>query len=121
MVVNLGTNDVLQGQTHPDWKSGFTRMVALLAPARCVVLTTISTLVRGRTAIPAVASEINRAIATAASSHRNFHVVDWNAAVHGSNGASLLSADRIHPSPAGQLALAVLIRAALDHDCRRTT
>jgi hypothetical protein len=119
VVVNLGTNDALQAQTHPEWRSGFARMVGLLAAARCVVLTTISTVLPGTSERRATASEINRAIAAAVVSHQRFHVVDWNAAVHGANGARLLVADRIHPSPAGQLTLAVLTRATLDHDCLR--
>jgi lysophospholipase L1-like esterase len=117
VIVDLGTNDVLQGKTHPDWRTGFTRMVAALTPARCVVLTTVSTLVAGPNAAPGVASAINRAIGEAASAHGNSHVVDWNAAVHRPKGATLVGADRIHPSPAGQVALAAMLRAALDHDC----
>jgi hypothetical protein len=119
VIENLGTNDALQGRKHPDWKSGFTRMVALLAPARCVVLTTINTLPNGSpSAVPSVASDINRAIAEAAASHPNFHVADWNAAVHGADGARLLVDDQVHPSGPGQLVLAALYRSALDRDCR---
>jgi GDSL-like Lipase/Acylhydrolase family len=119
VVVNLGTNDALQAQTHPEWRNGFADMVGLLAAARCVVLTTISTVLPGTSERRATASEINLAIAAAVATHRSFHVVDWNAAVHGANGARLLVADRVHPSPAGQLTLAVLTRAALDHGCLR--
>jgi succinate dehydrogenase hydrophobic anchor subunit len=118
LVVNLGTNDALQVQTHPDWRTGFARMIAIITPARCVVLTTISTLVHDSNVAPAVASEINDAIVAAVAAHSNLHVVDWNAAVHAAKGASLLIADRIHPSTAGDLTLAALDRAALDHDCR---
>ena len=116
VVVDLGTNDALQARTHPDWRTAFRQMIAALSPAQCVMLTTINTLIDGRSGTP-VASEINRAIAAAASTHANFHVVDWNAAVHGVNGVDLLLADQIHPSPAGQLTLAALIHAAVDHDC----
>ena len=115
--MNLGTNDVLQGKEHPDWQRGFTSMIDALASSRCVVLTTISTTVNGSTATPSVASAINRAIEATVSDHRNFHVADWNAAVHGPNGAALLNADRVHPSPAGQVVLARLLRAALDRSC----
>src|SRR5258708_4768564 len=108
VVVDLGTNDVLQARTHPDWQRGFERMIAMLVSSRCVVMTTISTRVDGPSASPEVAAEINDAIAMVVTSHRNFHAVDWNAAVHGIDGASLLVADRIHPSPAGQLTLAAL-------------
>jgi lysophospholipase L1-like esterase len=117
VVVNLGTNDVLQGQKHPDWQSGFASMVDALSSSRCVVLTTISTTINGSIATPAVASAINRAISEAVSDHRNVHIADWNAAVHGPNGGALLNADRVHPSPAGQAVLARLLRAALDRSC----
>src|SRR5438876_11644690 len=112
VVVDLGTNDALQAQTHPDWQTGFRRMIATLSPAQCVVLTTINTLIDGRSGGLPVASEINGAIAAVAATHRNFHVVDWNAAVHRVNGADLLTADQIHPSPAGELTLAALVRTA---------
>ena len=118
VVVDVGTNDVLQGKTHPDWRTGFSRMVAELTPVRCAVLTTVSTRVAGPNVAPGVASAINRAIAEAASAHGNLHVVDWNAAVHRPNGATLLGADKIHPSPAGQGALALMLRSAIDDDCR---
>jgi hypothetical protein len=85
---------------------------------RSWALTTISTLVHDSNVAPAVASEINDAIVAAVAAHPNLHVVDWNAAVHAAKGASLLIADRIHPSTAGDLTLAALDRAALDHDCR---
>jgi GDSL-like Lipase/Acylhydrolase family len=120
LVVNLGTNDALQAQTHPDWRSGFERMIAILTPVRCVVLTTISTLVHDSVDAPAVASDISDAIVAAAAAHANLHVVDWNAAVHAAKGASLLIADRIHPSTAGDLTLAALDRSTLDRYCRHT-
>ena len=120
VAVDLGTNDVLHAESHPDWRTGFSRMVATLTPVRCVVLTTVSTLVDGPTATPGVATEINRAIAEAVSEHPNFHVIDWNAAVHKSNGARLLDADQVHLSPAGKVVLAGMIRSAVDRDCRDT-
>jgi lysophospholipase L1-like esterase len=119
VVVNLGSNDAIQAQTHHGWPISFRHMIAMLAPTHCVLLTTISTLLDVPTHQQPVAARIDAAIATAVSAHRNFHVVDWNAAVHATNGLALLSTDRVHPSPAGQLTLAALIRAALDHDCRR--
>jgi hypothetical protein len=51
-VVNLGTNDALQVQTHPNWHRGFDRMIALLAPVRCVELTTINTRLPARWSRP---------------------------------------------------------------------
>jgi lysophospholipase L1-like esterase len=120
LVVNLGTNDALQAQIHPDWRTGFGDMIATVGRARCVVLTTISTLIEGPSAVPTVASEINNAITGAVRAHPNLHRVDWNAAVHAPGGGGLLLPDKIHPSDAGKLALARLLRGAVDHDCRAT-
>jgi hypothetical protein len=118
VVVNLGSNDAIQAATHPDWQRAFDQMIEMLAPMHCVVLTTVSTLLDVSPGSAPVAADIDAAIVSVASTRPNFHVIDWNAAVHAPNGVGLLSADRVHPSPAGQLTLADLIRTALDRDCR---
>jgi hypothetical protein len=118
VLVNLGTNDALEAASHPDWRTGVDDLVAVLAPTRCALLTTVYTDVGGDPAAVPVAADINTSIAVAAAAHPNFHIVDWNAAVHGPNGGGLLVPDHIHPSSAGQLVLASLDRAALQHDCR---
>jgi lysophospholipase L1-like esterase len=120
VVVNLGTNDAIQAATHPDWQRAFNQMIAMLASTHCVILTTVSTRLDTSPGSQLVAADIDAAITSVRSAWPNFHVVDWNAAVHAANGDGLLSSDRIHPSPAGQLTLSALIRTALDHDCRRS-
>src|SRR2546421_1254098 len=110
VVVNLGTNDVLQGDTR--WRRSFDRMIAALGGQPCVEITTISTRVTGWVAIPAIAGQINRAIAETAASRAQFHIVDWNAAVHTGDGTQLLVADHVHPSAAGKARLASLTRSA---------
>jgi len=119
VVVNLGSNDAIQAATHPDWQRAFDQMIAMLASTHCVVLTTVSTRLATSPASLRVAVDIDAAITSVRSARPTFHIVDWNAAVHAANGGALLTSDRIHPSPAGQLTLAALIRAALDHSCRR--
>ncbi len=118
VVVNLGTNDVLQANMH--WRTSFDRMIAALAEQPCVEITTISTRVNGWGAVPAIAGQINDAIAQAVASHADFHVVDWNAAVH-MGGSQLLVSDQVHPSAIGEATLASLVRSALDRDCVRNT
>jgi hypothetical protein len=118
IVVNLGTNDARQATSHPDWRTAYDRMIASLAGQHCVLLTTISTLLPGEPGVMTVAEDINTAQVAAVASHPNFHIVDWNAAVHGPNGLTLLMADRIHPNASGQLALAALVRNAVQRDCR---
>jgi lysophospholipase L1-like esterase len=120
VVVNLGTNDAIQAATHTDWQRAFNQMIAMLATTHCVVLTTVSTRLDASPASLQVATAIDAAITSVASTRPTFHVVDWNAALHRASGDRLLSSDRIHPSPAGQLTLAALIRTALDHDCGRS-
>lgn len=118
IVIDLGTNDVLQGHLRaPPWQAGFMRMVAMVEREPCVELTTISTRVNGWAARPAIANDINRTIADTVAARPNFHVIDWNAAVHEPGGSDLLVPDHIHPSFAGMAKLASLIRAALDRDC----
>lgn len=99
VIVNLGTNDALQAQTHPDWLIGFNAVWALTRTRPCVVFVTVSTnaddLGKGNVAV-----DINDAIRRLASEHHNVRVVDWNAAVHADK--SLLAsrhppADDIHP------------------------
>jgi GDSL-like Lipase/Acylhydrolase family len=117
LVVNLGSNDARQARTHPDWLSGFEQMTALLIPMRCVLVTTINTRMEGQPGTNIVATEIDQAITATVTAHHNLHVVDWNAAVHGTNGTNLLTPDQIHPSGPGQLILASLVRTALSSDC----
>jgi lysophospholipase L1-like esterase len=122
VVLNLGTNDVLQARLHPDWQTGFNTMISLVLRLPCVVLTTISTLATTSpapdpAAEPQVASDINAAIVRTSASHRNVYVVDWNQTVHGPNGMSLLIPDRVHPSDAGSRVLATAIRHTLDDNC----
>jgi lysophospholipase L1-like esterase len=119
VVVNLGSNDALQARTHPDWRRGFDRMLALVAPQRCVLITTINTRLPGRAGTRTVANDINAALLTAAGTHPNLHIVDWNAAVLTGKATALLTPDGIHPSPAGQLTLAALTRTELVERCHK--
>jgi hypothetical protein len=117
VVVNLGTNDARQASTHPDWRIAYDQMIATLADQNCVLLTTINTLMPGEPGVTTVAEDINAAQVAAVASHPNFHIVDWNAAVHAPNGLGLVMVDRVHPNTSGQLALAALVRDAVKHDC----
>ena len=99
VVVNLGTNDAMQAQTHPDWLAGFNAVWDLVQHRPCVVFVTVSTnadyLGKAR-----VAADINDTIRQLAKQHHNVQVVDWNSAVHAD--PSLLASrnppkDNIHP------------------------
>jgi lysophospholipase L1-like esterase len=118
VVVNLGTNDARQASSHPDWRTAYNQMIASLADQHCVLLTTINTLMPGEPGVTSVAEDINAAQVATVASHPNFHIIDWNAAVHAPNGLDLLMPDHVHPNNAGQLALAALVRNAVKNGCR---
>jgi lysophospholipase L1-like esterase len=80
-------------------------------------LTTINTLMLGELGVTTVADDINAAQTRVVATHPNFHLVDWNAALHAPDGVGLLQSDGVHPTPAGQLALAALVRNGVRHDC----
>jgi lysophospholipase L1-like esterase len=116
VVVNLGTNDVLQGTIHPDWRPGFLQLVQALEHTDCAVLVNINTTATNRSARPEFAPQINAAIAKAAETHDNFHVIDWDAIVHAPGGDALIQPDTIHPTGPGAQRLAREIRHTLA-DC----
>ena len=100
VVINLGTNDALQSQTHPDWQPGFDTAWRLVESLPCVVYVTVNTAADTLYSHGTVAADINTAIRTLAREHHNIRIVDWNAAVH--EDPSLLSGakgpgDSIHP------------------------
>jgi lysophospholipase L1-like esterase len=117
VVVNLGTNDARQATSHPDWQPAFNEMIATLSGEHCVLLTTINTLMSGEPGVTSAAEAINVAQARVVAAQPNFHLVDWNGALHAPDGAGLLQPDGIHPTSAGQLALAALVRNGVKHDC----
>ena len=43
VIVNLGTNDALQHRGHPDWRTGFDALLALVDRQPCVYIDTVST------------------------------------------------------------------------------
>jgi hypothetical protein len=118
VVVNLGTNDARQASSHPDWRTAYDQMIATLAGRHCVLLTTVNTLMPGEPGVTTAAEAVNAAQVAAVASHSNFHIIDWNAAIHAPNGLGLLTADRVHPNTSGQLVLAALVRDAVKRDCR---
>ncbi len=116
VIVNLGTNDALQHDTHPDWRPGYDRMVRDVATTPCVVAVDISTVLDVIYDRAGVAGAIDDALRRTAAANDRIHILDWDALVRAT--PTMLSADEIHPSPAGRRALADALRHAVDRDCR---
>lgn len=96
VLVNLGTNNLIQAETYEGTLDDFQRLIALTQEIPCVVLTTISTRLdgwRGTT----VGGEINTQIRKlAAKDPRKYQVADWDAALRAPGGVeSLLMVDGI--------------------------
>jgi hypothetical protein len=116
LIVNLGTNDVLQGRS--DALANLDHELQLLADVDCVILVTINP--NADHSGTHLAETLNDAMKSAVASLPNLHLLDW---------AGLLAADperahqwlsgfdAVHPTASGSQALAARYRQALDHDC----
>ncbi len=124
ILINLGTNDVMQGSTDLD-ASVLTlqQMVAMFPDARCIHLVTVNDQlehddvdpgeVEGRAAV------INDAIREMANQDQRVTVIDWNQRVHdymAAHGGQSPTDDTIHPDAVGKQILADDYEAAL-RDC----
>jgi len=104
VVVNLGTNDAVQGWPTDQSLASLDRLVSLYPNAACIHLTTVNEHVRGRAADgPARAAAINEAIRSMADADPRIRVVDWNALVAHSIANDVdLTTDGVHPNEPGQ-------------------
>jgi lysophospholipase L1-like esterase len=93
VIVNLGTNDAVQGRSSARAVSDFERLVETTAEVPCVVLTTLSTTLDASFE-NSVATELNARIRKLRANDPNrYQVVDWDAAVSAPGGAARLMAD----------------------------
>lgn len=106
-IIELGTNDA--GARDTVWPEQFLAEWSAISPASCVVYVTISP-----RAGP-VAQQIDAAIENIAKTHRNVHVLDWGNIEY--QNPAWVTGDGIHPTPAGQGALAALETQELHRDC----
>jgi GDSL-like Lipase/Acylhydrolase family len=120
VIENLGTNDAIQARKGYDWKKYWSELLATTRNTSCVVLTTIST-AADYYGSGTVGAAINADIASlAAKDPQKYKEVDWNGFLHsrGSGWRTYLSADLIHPLPAGRQAIATMDKQALAQ-CRK--
>jgi hypothetical protein len=125
VVVNLGTNDALQGGEHPDWVSGWDRLIRITRNTPCVVLTTINPAADALSHKP-IARRINAAIRRLAAQHpMKYKVADWSRFlsrnVSNQRAYLLTQPILIHPTPAGAEKLVALDQKALAKCGTRTS
>ena len=121
VVIDLGTNDVLQKAPLDQAADHLEELVGLFPRSRCIHLVTVNTnMAAYGISYRARAEELNDSIRRLAASDPRIGVIDWNAAMsadvvaHPPSGS--LTSDTIHPNDAGKAVLAGAIRTALD-DC----
>lgn len=117
VVVNLGTNDALQGGVHPAWLSSWDKLIRITRNTPCVVLTTVNPAADALSHRP-IATKINAHIrALAAQNPKKYKVADWSRFLsrHSRNLRTYLRAEPIliHPTPAGAVELSTLDQRAL--------
>jgi lysophospholipase L1-like esterase len=106
-IIELGTNDA--GAQDSVWPEQFLAEWSLVSSAKCVIYVTVSP-----RAGP-VANQIDTSMQQLADAHSNVHLLDWGTIEY--QNPSWVNADGIHPTPAGQAALAALETQELRHAC----
>ncbi|MCZ7631763.1 MAG: SGNH/GDSL hydrolase family protein [Microthrixaceae bacterium] len=121
VIINLGTNDVLQWGSPEQAVAAIAQYVVMFDSARCVHVVTVNENMQnqldGRSTSDG-ARELNDALRAFAETQDHVTVIDWNAAAEQSlNGAeppsSTLTSDSIHPTPEGNQVLNGLYGDAL--------
>lgn len=124
VIINLGTNDVLQGDPAQHAVDVIAQYVALFDSARCLHVVTINEHMENqRNGQPTAeqARQFNEALRNFAESQERVTLIDWNAVVaqnlnNATPPTSTLTSDSIHPTPEGNQALNALYADALG-DC----
>jgi lysophospholipase L1-like esterase len=106
-IIELGTNDA--GAQDTVWPEQFLAEWSAVSPASCVIYVTVSP----RAGV--VAQQIDASMQKLAQAHSNVHLLDWGNLEY--QNPAWVSGDGIHPTPAGQAALAALETHALQQDC----
>ncbi len=121
IIINLGTNDVMQGDTDiDDAGARLEEMVAMFPDVRCIHLVTVSDAVRhdgvDPSEVPRRAKAINDTIRSLAHEDDRIRVVDWNQMVRDyqrDHPGTSPTEDTIHPNDAGKELLVDAYKAAL--------
>lgn len=116
VVINLGTNDVVQGWPVDQSAASLQRLVDLFTTARCIHLVTVNESLPGRTAGTAEhAAELNERIREIAASDPRARVVDWNAIVVEQEAQGVkVTSDGVHPTEDGQQLLVGAYEASIN-------
>ena len=112
VVVNLGTNNVLQRHDPTATNEDLSTLLDLLADVPCIHLVTVNEQINylGQS-YTTEAAAINAHIRELAARRLNTDVIDWNQIVKDHAADDIISNDTVHPNPAG---VSLLTKAYLD-------
>jgi len=117
VIVNLGTNNVLQRYDVTASSSDLTTLLEAFDGSSCIHLVTINEHInRMGEDFAAGAVALNQEIRTIAQRRTNVDVVDWNQIVVDHAADGIMSDDGVHPNAAGVALLAEAYAAAIE-DC----
>jgi hypothetical protein len=103
VIINLGTNDVVQGWPVPKTTETLEQLVSFFPRAQCIHLTTINTDLDLGAAASDRANAVNDQLQAIADSDSRIHIVDWNAIVDAETAQGVrLTSDGVHPTSEGQ-------------------
>lgn len=118
VIIDLGTNDVLQGTPAEQTIAALTRIGLACAGARAVHFVTVTegVFAEGSPVLRARSVELNRRIEVMAAAH-GWHVIPWHAVVdqylEAGEPEGPITSDTIHPTDVGRRLLAAACAQAL--------
>jgi hypothetical protein len=103
IVINLGTNDAVQGWPLEQSTANLAKLVSMFPSAECIHLTTINEHLNARSAdVGAYAASLNDQMRALAAADPRIHLVDWNAIVEANLAQGVdLTSDGVHPTRGG--------------------
>jgi len=120
VVIELGSNDVLHGASLNNAEVDLLKLITLFPNARCIHMVNINTNMtdNGRP-VGTGAGMVNTALSHLHAADKRIDIIDWNQIVSADVAAhppgGTLTADTVHPNPAGRALLAHAIKTALDN------
>jgi len=115
VIINIGTNDATQQENPDTSQQVIQEIVDLFADADCITLISINEAITAdgqpRTA---EAQALNQRLTAIADAAENTSYLEWNEVIADNGGASAMTFDTVHLSPAGQTVMGETYHKALD-------